>query len=406
MTVFRSASTAVALTLCGVLLLAAPSAASAGTIEGVVTDDAATPNPIPGTEVCALPDPPIVESRCTTANGSGYYAIFNLAVSDYRILFSPPAGQNLTVQYHDDAEKFSDADLVPLADGEFVSGIDAELHEGGMITGTVTEAGTGNPIPGLLVCANSFELSGRCGWTDAAGNYVITGLSEDSNYQVEFNFYAPFQDNLNYLTQYYQGSEDHNDWDPVAVTVGDTTEGIDAVMRPGAQIVGRVLEVGTSAPLPKIEVCALDPTGTPLAEEFERCTFTDATGHYAIRSLRAGTFIVVFSRELNLDSDGFFPQWFDGASSAAGATQITISPPQTRTGVDARLLSMLDPWHRSPRVVVSLLETTPAKPKPKPTKCKKGFRRKKVKGKVRCVKVHKKRNKHRHRRGRGSRAKR
>lgn len=396
---FRAVTVAVGMALCGCLPLAAPAIASAGTIEGTVTNDALSHSAVPGTEVCARTEPLIVEGLCTNADGSGHYSFTGLVSGNYRITFAPPAGQNLTVQYYEDAEKFSDADLVSVAEGETVSGIDAELHEGGMIAGTATEAGTGNAIAGLPVCADSFELSGRCDWTDAGGNYEIIGLSEDSNYRVEFNFYTPFQDVLNYLTQYYQGSEDHNDWDSVEVTVGNTTPGIDAVMKPGAQIVGRVLEVGTSAPLPKIEVCALDTAETPLAEEFEQCTFTDATGHYAIRSLRAGTFIVVFSRELNLDSDGFFPQWFDGASSAAQATPITISPPQTRTGVDARLLSTLDPWHRSPRVVVSLVETTPGKSGP--IKCKKGFRRKKVKGKVRCVKVHKKRNKHRHRRGRG-----
>lgn len=62
--------------------------------------------------------------------------------------------------------------------------------------------------------------------------------------------------------------------------------------------------------------------------------------------------------------------------------------------MDARLLSTWDPWHRSPRVIVTLVEASPGTPKP--IKCKKGFRRKKVKGKVRCVKVHKKRNRHRH----------
>jgi hypothetical protein len=396
MTVFRSTSIAVALMLCGGLLMAAPSVASAGTIDGLVTDDAVSPHLVPGTEVCAHRDPLIVESRCTKSNGNGYYAIFDLVPGEFRITFRPPAEQNLVAQYFNDALSYSEADLVTILANETVSGIDAKLHEGGTITGTVTEAGAGSPIPGLSVCASSFDASSGCDLTDAGGNYVITGLAEDSDYQVEFNFYTPFHDTLNYLTQYYQGSENHNDWDPVAVTVGETTEGIDAAMKPGAQILGRVLEAGTTAPLDGIEVCALDPGGTLAAQEFEQCTFTTATGHYAIRALRAGTFNVVFSRERFVDSDGFFPQWYDGATSAAQATPITISPPQTRTGVDARLLSTLDPQHRSPRVIVTLVESPPATPRP--IKCRKGFRRKKVKSKVRCVKVHKKRH---HRRGRG-----
>lgn len=393
MTMSRAVAVAIGLTLYGCLLLAAPAMASAGTIEGTVTDDSPSPSAVPAVEVCAHRVPFTVEDRCGTTNGSGYYAIFGVGPGDYTITFRPSQTQNFVVQFYDDAQEYSDADLVTVADGAIVSGVGAEMHEGGTITGVVTDAGTGEPIQGLPVCADS-SVGGRCTVSGPGGLYTITGLPADPGYRVEFGAHESFYDNgLNYLRQHYNGKEEPNSWDLVGVTVGDITAGIDAAMKPGAQILGRVLEVGTIAPLPKIEVCALDPGGTLSAQEFEQCTFTDATGHYAIRGLRSGTFIVVFSRERFLGGDGFFPQWYDGATSAAGATPITISPPQTRTGVDARLLSTLDPQQRSPRVIVTLVESPPAQSKP--IKCKKGFRRKKVKGRVRCVKLHKKRRHHR-----------
>jgi hypothetical protein len=76
-----------------------------------------------------------------------------------------------------------------------------------------------------------------------------------------------------------------------------TTTGINAQVRPGAQIAGHVAEQGTGASLARVEVCILDPAPNPRAEEFERCAFTDAAGNYAVRSLRAGIFSVVFSRD-------------------------------------------------------------------------------------------------------------
>lgn len=400
----RVVTVVLGLALCGVLSSGATAMAATGSIEGTVTDDSVSPNPIPGAHVCFLDEQ--LEDVCAESNGTGYYALTGVAPGPHRIQFRAPAGQNYINQYYDDAQSYVDADPVTVDPGATVTGIDAKMHGGGTIAGIATEAGSGIPIPGLSVCASASTAAGEyiaCTATGPGGAYTITGLPADPEYQVEFST-SPFSEgSLNFLTQYFNGKEGSpNNWDPVPVVVGVTTTGIDAAMKPGAQISGEVAEDGTGTALPGIEVCALDPGETPAAREFEQCAFTDATGAYTIRSLRAGTFVVVFSRaRAFFDSDGFFVQWYDGASSATQATRIAIAPPQTRAGVDARLVSFV-PHPKPPVVVVRLIEGLG--PANRPPKCRKHFVKRKVKGQVRCVKVHRKRHHHRHHPERGPRA--
>lgn len=214
----------------------------------------------------------------------------------------------------------------------------------GALSGTATASGSGAPVSGLSVCAEENFLGGvnsGCTKTDPGGHYAIGGLPPGSNYQVEFSAVFP-QSPLNFLTQYWQGKESLGNWDPVTVKDGLTTEGIDAVMNPGAEIAGHLAEAGTGADLVGVQVCILDPAPTPRAEEFERCATSDASGNYVVRSLRAGTFIVAFAHYRPLNPPGpIAEQYYAGASDKAAATQITIAPPESRTGIDATLVNRL-----------------------------------------------------------------
>lgn len=211
----------------------------------------------------------------------------------------------------------------------------------GSISGTATAAGTGAPIAGLSVCAEADFVGGvsaGCTRTNAAGRYSIGGLAARSDYQVEFSALG----NLNFITQYFQGKEGLDNWDPVTVKDGTTTAGIDAAMKPGAQISGQVSEAGTEAALKGLEVCVLDPAPNPRAEEFERCAHTDSAGEYAVRSLPAGTYVVVFARNRSqIDWEPFAEQYFDNAATKSAATPIAVAPPETRSGIDATLVNRL-----------------------------------------------------------------
>jgi hypothetical protein len=264
------------------------------------------------------------------------------------------------------------------------------MHEGGTITGTVTDSEAALPIAGLEVCAEADGgLIGVCRLSDSSGNYTITGLPGGYEYQVEF---FPIND-LNYLRQTWDGHEESlSGGEPVPVAVGQTVAAINAEMNPGAQIAGHLTDAQTGGPAVGIEVCALDPAPEPRAEEFERCARSDAAGDYVIRAIRAGIFIVGFDREF-LPFGSSYQRFWGGAGSREEAEAITIAPPEVRTGVDASIVLP----HYAPEA-----ETEPSQPPPPPRQqavidCAKHYRRVLRNGTARCIKVHKRHKHHRRR---------
>ncbi len=135
------------------------------------------------------------------------------------------------------------------------TGIDAALTAGGQISGTVTDAVTKAPLAGAEVCAynQSEEFLGffnRCTDTNSAGQYTFSGLA-GGEYKVYFAFgsYAP---------QYYNDKSELSEAEPVHVTAGSTTSGIDAALQPTVgQISGKVTNASTLAAVEGVYVCAL-----------------------------------------------------------------------------------------------------------------------------------------------------
>lgn len=104
--------------------------------------------------------------------------------------------------------------------------INAELEEGGRITGKVTDASTGAVLEGVLVCARegSGETPlGQCALTHSGGEYMISSLAS-GNYKVGFNVHE-------YVTQYYSGKSSLSEAQPVSVIAPNMTSGIDAALQ-------------------------------------------------------------------------------------------------------------------------------------------------------------------------------
>ena len=166
-----------ALTLCSLLLAPAmASAAGTGSIEGTVTD-ASTTNPIKGVEVCAYKaEGEEFEEHCEVTNANGEYTISGLQPDEYKVEFWAPSGVlNYITQYYNDQSTFAAANEVTVNSGTTTPNIDAAMHEGGQIKGTVTDAVSHAPIGEVLVCAESTNF-GRCAFSKANGEYTISGL--------------------------------------------------------------------------------------------------------------------------------------------------------------------------------------------------------------------------------------
>ncbi|HKH63824.1 MAG TPA: carboxypeptidase regulatory-like domain-containing protein, partial [Solirubrobacterales bacterium] len=306
----------------------APALAAASSISGTVT--AAGEGPIEGIEVCARPEPHEFATDCVETDVAGSYSLLNLPAADYRIRFSADASNLRYVsEYYDDAVYSYEADLFEL-EAEEAATVDADLAEGGSISGRVVDETTAEPIEGLWPCASA-EWIVRCGPTNANGEYIINGLPTNT-YKVGF-----WGENaVNYLAEWYDDSPTIGTSTAVEVTAPATTPGRDAELAPGAQILGRVTEFGTGAPLEGELVCAEEPG----FEGYEQagCGWTEESGEYAIRGLPAGTYIVSFGLEYAPEfGSPIRGQWWQGASSREEAEPIVIAPPETRADINGVL---------------------------------------------------------------------
>lgn len=152
---------------------------------------------------------------------------------------------------------------------------------------------------------------------------------------------------------------------------------------PGAQVAGTITQVGSGNPLQNVAVCveAVAP------DNGEACDATDADGNYAITGIPAGTYVVAFGVETPASGGRTVAQWWNGASSRATATPITMAPPQIFTGVNAQLgisSAGSKPHNGGGTVIIPGPQATPP-PELTPQRCKKGYRWRKVHGVKRCV---------------------
>jgi hypothetical protein len=209
----------------------------------------------------------------------------------------------------------------------------------GQISGTVTKAVGGEAIKGIEVCASGADGGGgleeaffeRCAQTGATGLYTITELP-GGPYDVEF--LVPVKSPLNYVTQYYNDRPSFTEAQAVSVTPGVTAEGVDAKMQVGGEITGTVTDGSTHNALSGIDVSAVREAS---GEEFSfGAATTEADGEYTMRGLAAGSYKVEFSPGFE-SSLNYVTQYYDGQSSPASATPVTVTQGSVTPGIDAAL---------------------------------------------------------------------
>ena len=182
--------------------------------------------------------------------------------------------------------------------GSITPAVDAQLHEGGGISGIAENAATGQPADGVSVCAyNALGESEACATTEASGSYRLPGL-EAGDYKVGFETTGGAGA---YFPQYFEDATSASEARSVPVEVGRTTAAVDASLlanpAPGdGAIAGLLADASTSAPLAGIEVCAYDVASEGL---FGQCTISTAGGSYLLGGLAPGEYELEFSSPQN-----------------------------------------------------------------------------------------------------------
>ncbi len=223
---------------------------------------------------------------------------------------------------------------ISVTTGTTTTGIDFGLAQGGRITGTVTDAGTGLPLANVSVqiynSCNSFVTSAS---TNSSGVYTTGGLLSGT-------FYALTSNSLGYVDELYNntpcpgGSCTVSSGTPISVTVGATTAGIDFGLAPGGRISGTVTDAGTSLPLANVTVDLYSASGS-----WAGYGNTNSVGAFvSYNGLPSGSY---YARTWN--SLGYVDELYNnipcpGGCSVTGGTPISVTPGTTTTGIDFALI--------------------------------------------------------------------
>jgi hypothetical protein len=287
-----------------------------------------TERPIEGIEVCAYQaGGEGLFGECAKTESRGEYTITGLSAGQYEVAFSSPAnsGLNYVTQYYNNQSSASEATTVTVTAGSIDPLVDTRLREGGRITGVAMDASSKHAVGGIEVCAFDPQSEGiGCALTDADGEYTIAGLAH-GEYIVEF--FSPSENQLDYVTQFYDDKASFSEATPVSVEEGGTKSGIDAELEQGGQIAGEVTGVSTGAPLRDVLVCALSQSA-----KAEGCSVTNTSGTYTIPVLPAGVYRVGFDGGKN-----YITQYYNNKLSFSEAQEVPVAAGGTATGIDAAM---------------------------------------------------------------------
>lgn len=300
-----------------------------GKIRGRVTS-ASTHAPVEGVEVSAYDG----MSHTVVTNANGEYTIGRLGNSsgEYLVSFKPQLGPSLGFfeQWYDGKESQLESDPVHVSLDSTTTGIDAELLEGGQITGRITDAATHKPLAEVTVCARSKTLfEGRCAWTDANGEYAIVRLPTDK-YSL-----AIYTDSRTYYPQYWNGKSSEAEGETVSVAVGKVTSGISAELEPVVRgtITGSVREAVWAKSLVGVGVCAYE---LGEGETAPACTTTNAYGEYSIRGLTGAEYVVEFFSPSGSGLD-YATQFYDEHASPLYADTVSVTQGKYTMSIDGSL---------------------------------------------------------------------
>ncbi len=285
-----------------------------GTISGTVTDTSGTG--LSGICVSAY-DPSTGSGGPSATTGTGgTYSLVSLPTGSYTVTFSTGCGNSanyLSQNY---------ATPVSVTAGSTSQGIDATMQPPITgLTGTVTDATTGTPIPG--VCAYLYNTAGQrtsdpgsC--ADSAGSFVMP-VATPGTYVVGY-----LDPSGAHVTTWSGGGTSEASATPVTVSAGTSTNASVAMGEVQA-VTGTVTDTTTGAPV--AGVCAyLYTTAGQRTSDPGACT--GATGSFVMPVATPGTYVVGY-----LDPSGTHATtWSGGATTEASAIPVTVAAGASTNG--------------------------------------------------------------------------
>lgn len=299
---------------------------AAGSISGTVLDEFTGG---PAVDVCvSVQNNDSWGHACTGEDGT--YTVDGLQPgTDYVVWFGDYNGR-YTSEYAYDTTNYDEATRFTIVAGETVT-VDEELRPSASITGTVTDATTGDVVPDVCIMATTEPE----GWdtpgfacTDETGSYRMTGVP-DGDYYVSGESTSGAHPRT-----WYPSTVDPAAAVTVHATAGQDTTA-DLVLSPAAYVSGTVTSAATGEPLAGVCVYGVRPSDGTFLRAGGQSTCTDESGQYTVGGLPSGDVKVFF----NPTDNELLSQWAYGQSSEATAALVPVVAGQTTGDVDAAIVA-------------------------------------------------------------------
>lgn len=284
------------------------------TVSGNVKGTGTPPINLANVQVRATPDPGSgLQGGSASTDSYGNFTIIGLAGGEYQLSYD-------TQQVRDFAPEVGD-DLISLAPGEEVAGIQAMLAAGSTISGFISS--DSSPLVGVegvrlsvwSVAPTSVPYSPPWLETTASGEYALEGLPPGV---FNVTYWAPTTPGSNLLNHSVQ----------ITVTSGSATTQ-DVILLEGGSVTGRVTSSGV--PAEGIGVFISD------GHEVWASAETDHLGNYTITKLPTGAYPIRFSDPNSSTPSALATEWWPNSSTKAGATAVAVTAGAVTTGIDVDL---------------------------------------------------------------------
>lgn len=227
---------------------------------------------------------------------------------------------------------------IVVAAGAILNNVDFALGTGAVVSGRVRDAATGLALGNFEV-----EVFGPTGifiddaLTDVAGRYTISGLGNGTVYaRAGGGYYGSQYGRELYLNIPCGSSACHvTDGTAISVAVGHTTTGIDFSLDKLGAIAGTVTRAQDGSAVTYTTVDVWDSQG-----HLWSYTYTDGAGHYSTEALDPGSYFVSTATWGDVVDELYDDLPCEPSCTPTSGTPITVTPGNTRPGVDFALRRM------------------------------------------------------------------